>query len=242
MGHTFSSVSKNGISVILYSNRLRLCERGVFMKRWQFLISVFCLGFITACSAGTPNQTEETFDAAAFIEEITPNVECLNSCEIELFGADVDFDDEYWAAYTSEEAYADLLGEVAILYKPEQETELSGYYLDPAVVSYYPVKNFKSNAEVEAYLKQYLSDQVIADKFHQDFLEYEGTLYLRRGAKGYGAVTCDIDSLSFVETKEDYYYVNMDYLLFDEYDSTVMLEFQKIDGAWILTDIIEETL
>ena len=68
------------------------------------------------------------------------------------------------------------------------------------------------------------------------FLEYEGALYLRRGSRGYGAVTIDLDILKFVEQKNDRYYVTVDYLLFEEYDETMLLEFENRDGHWILSD------
>ena len=189
-------------------------------------------------SEGDAETTEdETFDGIAFLEEIRPNVVCLNDCELEMFLADVDFDKIYYGAYESEDAYANGDGPVAVLYQAGEEDQVTGYFLDPALCSYYPVKNFTTNAEVRENLRQYLADSVIDEKFHDDFLEYEGTLYLRRGSRGYGAVTLDLDSLAFLEERDGVYYVNVDYLIFDEYDYTATLAFQQTDGAWILTGI-----
>ena len=113
---------------------------------------------------------------------------------------------------------------------------MASYFEDPTMSSYYKVSNFQTNAEVRDSLWNHLSDAVIDEVFHDDFLEYEGALYLRRGSRGYGAVTIDLDSLKFVEQKNDRYYVTVDYLLFEEYDETMLLEFENRDGHWILSD------
>ena len=49
-------------------------------------------------------------------------------------------------------------------------------------------------------------------------------------------MTIDLDSLKFVEQKNDRYYVTVDYLIFEEYDETMLLEFENRDGHWILSD------
>ena len=163
-------------------------------------------------------------------------MECLNQCELELFGAEVDVDTTYYGVYESEEAYDNGEGTVAKLYLPGEEEQVASYFEDPTMSSYYKVSNFQTNAEVRDSLRNYLSDAVIDEVFHDDFLEYEGALYLRRGSRGYGAVTIDLDSLKFVEQKNDRYYVTVDYLLFEEYDETMLLEFENRDGHWILSD------
>ena len=206
---------------------------GMDMKylRWiAFLTAAFLL---TACTA---KEEKGDFDEAAFLEEIKPNVECLNQCELELFGAEVDVDTTYYGVYESEEAYDNGEGTVAKLYLPGEEEQVASYFEDPTMSSYYKVSNFQTNAQVRDSLQNYLSDAVIDEVFHDDFLEYEGALYLRRGSRGYGAVTLDLDSLKFEEQKEDQYYVSVDYLLFEEYDQTVTLEFQNINDKWIMTD------
>ena len=119
---------------------------------------------------------------------------------------------------------------------PGEEEQVASYFEDPTMSSYYKVSNFQTNAEVRDSLWNHLSDAVIDEVFHDDFLEYEGALYLRRGSRGYGAVTIDLDSLKFVEQKNDRYYVTVDYLLFEEYDETMLLEFENRDGHWILSD------
>lgn len=199
--------------------------------KWILLLTAVCL--VTACAV---KDEKTTFDETAFLEEIKPNVECLNQCELELFGAEMDIDTTYYGVYESEEAYDNGEGKVAKLYLPGEEEQVASYFEDPTMSSYYKVSNFQTNEEVRDSLRNYLSDAVIDQVFRDDFLEYEGALYLRRGSRGYGAVTLDLDSLKFVEQKDDKYYVSVDYLLFEEYDQTVTLEFQNIDGKWIMTD------
>lgn len=198
---------------------------------WILCLTVACC--LTACTESS------AFDETAFLEEIQPHVACLNQCELELFGAEVDFDREYLGVYESEEAYDDGRGKVVKLYLPEEEDSVAGYFIDPTISSYYKVANFQTNAQVRDSLRQYLSDDIIDTVFRDDFLEYEDGLYLRRGSRGYGAVTIDLDSLQFVERKDDRYYVSVDYLIFEKYDQTVTLVFENIDGKWILTDKIE---
>ena len=181
------------------------------------------------------------------MEAITPNVVCLNSCMQGMFGAEVEFDeDSYLATYESESAYDDGMGDIALLYKLGEESKYADYFFDPTCSNYYPATNFKTNMEVRDYLRKYLSDKVIDKWFSNDFLEYEGQLYLRRGSRGYGAMTCDLESLKYVEGKDDKQYVTVDFKLFDKFDHTETLEFSKVHDVWIMTDevapLINETI
>lgn len=207
------------------------------MKRIFCILMMTVMCFATACS--TEQAETAAVDEGAFLEEIAPNILCLDSCELEMFGADVDFEEEYFGVYESEETYDDGWGPVVKLYQEGEEASVSEYFLDPTMSSYYPVRNFQTNAEVRAHLEEYLSEEITAEKFHDVFLEYDGTLYLKRGARGYGAITCDTESVAFLEKQGDSYYAAMDYLCFGDYDDTVKLEFQKKDGNWILMEISE---
>ena len=208
------------------------------MKKTTLLALTACLLFtMTACGA-TPKA--EPFDAQTFLKDITPNVSCLDACVQEVFGAQADMDTVYLAAYESESAYAGGTGNIALLFQQGEEGKYSNYYIDPAYTSYYPVTNFKTNADVAEYLKNYLSQDIVDKWFSNDFLEYDGQLYLVRGAKGYGAMTCDLNSLRYVEEKDGKQYVAVDFQLFDALDHTEKLEFTKVNDGWVLTG--EETL
>lgn len=215
------------------------------MKKIAILaLSAFMLFYTAACNA---SSKADVFSEEKFLEDITPNVVCLNSCVQEIFGAEVDFnEDSYLAAYESESAYADGMGDIALLFKQGEESKYANYFIDPISSYYYPVKNFKTNTEVRDYLRKYLSDEVIDQWFSNDFLEYEGQLYLRRGSRGYGAMTCDLESLKYVEEKDGKQYVTVDFKLFDELDHAETLEFSKVHDVWIITDevvsVVNETI
>lgn len=208
------------------------------MKKTALLALTACLLFtMTACGA-TPKT--EPFNEQTFLKDITPNVSCLDSCVQEVFGAQADMDTVYLAAYESESAYAGGTGNIALLFQQGEEGKYSNYYIDPAYTAYYPVTNFKTNAEVADYLKKYLSQDIIDKWFSNDFLEYEGQLYLVRGARGYGAMTCDLDSLQYLEEKDGKQYVTVKFNQFDAFDHTEKLQFTKVNDSWVMTG--EETV
>jgi len=214
------------------------------MKKIAILVLSAFMLFSTASCNGTSKA--EAFSEEKFLEDITPNVIYLNSCVQEMFCAEVNFEDSYLSAYESKSAYADGLGDIALLFKPGEEGKYPDYFIDPTCSSYYPVTNFKTNSEVRDYLKKYLSEDVIDKWFSNDFLEYEGQLYLVRGSRGYGAMTCDLESVKYVEEKDGKQYVTVDFKLFDEFDHTETLEFSKVNDVWIMTDeavpIMNETI
>lgn len=203
------------------------------MKKTALFALAACLLFLMASCSAAPKS--EPFDAQTFLKDITPNVSCLDSCVQEVFGAQADMDTVYLAAYESESAYAGGTGNIALLFKQGEEGKYTGYYIDPAYTSYYPVTNFKTNAEVADYLKKYLSQDIIDQWFSNDFLEYEGTLYLVRGARGYGAMTCDLGSLQYLEEKDGKQYVTVKFNQFDAFDHTEKLQFTKVNGSWVMT-------
>ncbi len=187
---------------------------------------------LTAC------QKQSAFNEEEFLNEIKPNIECLKSCEEEMFGADVDFDTSYFSAFADEDSYDGGSGERVLLFAPEDEQKYAEqYYIDPTYSEFYPVSNFKTNDDVRAHLSQYLSEELVDKYFHDDFLEYEDTLYLRRGARGYGAITIDMESVKYLEERDGKQYASIDFLYFNDYDYTAELEFIKNGDGWILNKI-----
>ena len=165
-----------------------------FPKASQLEAHLNMLFLMASCGAA---PKADPFDEQTFLKDITPNVSCLDACVQEVFGAQADMDTVYLAAYESESAYAGGTGKIALLFKQGEEDKYGDYYIDPAYTSYYPVTNFKTNAEVADYLKKYLSQSIIDQWFSNDFLEYDGQLYLVRGARGYGAMhrSCGSDTM-----------------------------------------------
>lgn len=189
---------------------------------------------LTAC------QKQSAFNEEEFLNEIKPNIEALNSCVEEMFGAEVDFNTSYLSAYADEASYDDGRGERVVLFAPEDEQKYAGeYYIDPTYSDFYPVSNFKTNDDVRAHLSKYLSEELVDKYFRDDFFEYEGTLYLRRGARGYGAITVDLDSVKYLEERDGKQYASVDFLYFGDYDYTSELEFVKNGDGWILNSLTD---
>ncbi len=164
-----------------------------------------------------------------------PNIQALSECVEEMFCADVDFNEEYAGVYQSEQQYDNGSGQPIMLYNVKEEAPKGDYFRDPTESSYYSVHNLKTNEEVRLYLRNYMTDDIINKWFHNDFLEYNGNLYLRRGSRGYGAVVCHAHSGKFLEQKDDKYYITVDFLYFDDFDHKEVLEFTKIGEKWIIT-------
>ena len=85
-----------------------------------------------------------------------------------------------------------------------------------------------------------MSDEIIDNYFRDDFFEYDGMLYLVRGARGYGAIDVDCESVKYVGEKDGKQYVSVDILYFGDYDYTETVEFSRIDDRWIITGEIKE--
>ena len=222
-------------------NKKKYSARIFAVKRKNILVLIGVVMIMSAVISGCA-KSEKTFDEEKFINEIKPNIECLQSCVQEIFGADISFDKRsYLSAYESEEAYDDGRGERVVLFLPEVEEKYAkDYYIDPTYSDFYVVNNFKTNDEVRENLRKYMSDEIIDNYFRDDFFEYDGMLYLVRGARGYGAIDVDCESVKYVGEKDGKQYVSVDILYFDEYDYTETVEFSRIDDRWIITEEIKE--
>lgn len=199
------------------------------MKKYMVaILTVILMYVIIGCK--TNSEPDDNF-----LSEVMPNIEVFSDCVEEMFCADVDFEEEYVALYESEQSYDNGNGQPILLYRINEEMPEGNYFTDPTQSSYYAVRNFKTNEEVMQYLSYYMANGVIEEWFHNDFLEYQGKLYLQRGSRGYGALVCDTDSAKFLEQKENQYYVTVDFFLFDELYYVEILEFTKIDNKWMIT-------
>ena len=222
-------------------NKKKYSARIIAVKRKNILGLIGVVMIMSAVISGCA-KSEKTFDEEKFINEIKPNIECLQSCVQEIFGADISFDKRsYLSAYESEEAYDDGRGERVVLFLPEEEEKYAkDYYIDPTYSDFYVVNNFKTNDEVRENLRKYMSDEIIDNYFRDDFFEYDGMLYLVRGARGYGAIDVDCESVKYVGGKDGKQYISVDILYFGDYDYTETVEFSRIDDRWIITGEIKE--
>ncbi len=186
-------------------------------------------------------QSEAPSESSAdFSEQAQGGMIFLNEIYRETFGAEYDFEDEMLmqAAFESEQAY--MNGEdPAALYLPTEEAP-SGLFLDPSYALYIPVLNFRSMQELTANASEYITDaymQTIQAGLEDNFFEYEGTLYLVRGARGYGSTSLDLDTVAVHEEKENA--MQAELLTFGEYDGEVVAEFTMDNGRWKINTTTE---
>lgn len=183
----------------------------------------------------SPQSSAEDFDPDIFVNEVYPTLECLKSCDLELFGAQIDESIAYSAGMTTVEG----IQQVGVLY-PKGEPLPQGFEEDPGYADYYLVKNFRTNSEVWEHLSHYLSEKVIHDVFHNDFLEYDGKLYLQRGGRGYGAIVCEPDTACYLRKENDCHVLKIDYWAFGEYDHTAELYMMNTSEGWKIAYIISK--
>ncbi len=87
-----------------------------------------------------------------------------------------------------------------------------GYFADPAAVSYIPVTNFASKANIHEHLSHYFTEsylEMLQYGINENFFEYEGELYLVRGGRGYGANGLDLDSVDYTNMQNDMLIVDL---------------------------------
>jgi len=224
------------------------------MKKIIVLAVSLVLTFgLAGCGSSEPSEpTPEPFTEEAFMEEIQENIEVLNSCKIEEFCVEADYDTRYLALFESEEeAYSEDRIPAKIVEMPEQlsydemQTEWPGYVADPALVEYMKVINFSSISEVEEYISQYVDSYVLDsvcngdfdEMLHANLAEIDGSLYLMRGGRGYGSECYDEDSAVYLDEYDGKHYVQIDVLFFDDYDHSQRVEFTESSDGWIITDI-----
>ncbi len=171
--------------------------------------------------------SEPDFTVSGLQAELAPWADVIDSCMEETFGADADFTKGYIRLYATQEA-ADAGTDCAALV-PEDEISgtdgtYNGQYIDPAYATLYPVSNYATAAETEAYLRQYLSDaayeSLVGEGLGLDFFEFEGKLYLVRGGRGYGAEAYDWTTVSFFGRQNGLAIVTVEKRMFDELSGT----------------------
>jgi len=219
------------------------------MKKYIFFTIIFIAVCFSSCkNIKSDEAVTDAFNQENFIEEIRENVLCLKSCAEETFGAEADFSQAYMRIYESEAAYNKSDKPVKMVLSSkisgnkvlEEENLPANYYIDPAYADLYLINNFNTNEQVKEYLRKYMSEDLIQKWFKEDFFEYEDKLYMIRGGRGYGAVSCDEQEISFVKEENGVYYISVNWYLFDEFYYKELLGFENINGSWVLTKEISE--
>lgn len=193
-------------------------------KRFTFLLFIIFLISFVGCNMDRTQLSEEEL-----LNAVKDPLYCLIECDAETFGAKIDFDADYCCIFKNSD-------ESMLIIPKENEKNYTDYHSDSSHQNFYPVKNFKTNSEVRKYLEQHLSKELIKSLFHDDFVEYKGTLYLVRGDRGYGESTYDQESLKYLGEENGAYLFSINYLVFDEVYNTE-LKLEKQEDKWILTSV-----
>ena len=192
----------------------------------------------TQTAVKTPVEQTTTLEAAKTPEQVLlavqPAVAFLNECLQDKFGAQWNTTPSYQAAFTSQEAFESRTEGIlnpAVLFLPTERSQYAEqYYLDPTECFYFPVTNYRTKEDVKDAMRSYMSEEMVERFYGDEFAEYEGKLYITRGARGYSAASLKPDSLQYLEQKAGIDYVSVDVLLFDKPDYTATLGFEW-DGA-----------
>ena len=202
-----------------------------------FQILVVLSVLLTACGKAVPEETAavpgKLFSPEDFMNEIQTNLTALYECEAETFFTEIMYDTVYLAAgqldgydFTAQMIY-------------EERTEVpKGYEIDPSYSSYFRVRHLTSFADVREKLCCYLSEELVDQYLDpEEFFETPETLYIRRGARGYGSILPDVNSARYLGQEGLEQLVAIDYLFFGEYDFTGTLHFTEMDGSWKITRV-----
>ncbi len=108
----------------------------------------------------------------------------------------------------------------------------SGYFDDPTEVTYMPVYNFSSKEDIYEHFNLYFTQNYVSDmewRIEHNFLEFDGALYLARGAMGYGAFSINLDTVDYVNVQNNTLIIEM--LFFGEPDGYTVVKFVDENGA-----------
>ena len=215
-------------------------------KTSGFLLILMVLSvLLAACGEAEPEKTEpslevevmkpysENFSPEDFMTAIQINLTALYECEAETFFTEIMYDTSYLAAghWEGDTFVADTLYE-------EGTKAPKGYEIDPSYSSYYVARHLATIADVRKNLCFYISEDLV-DRYldPEEFFETPETLYIRRGARGYGSILPDVHSARYLGQEGEEQLVAIDYLFFGEYDFTSTLHFQRINKSWKITQV-----
>ncbi len=217
------------------------------MKKAVSLVLVLALAFaLVACTQAPEDEplpdTDDTepvaaqtiadMDDAERLAFVMPYVVAYNSCLLETFGAEISESETFGRAYASEsDSYSE--GPVAAVFSYNSGAP-SGLWEDPTYAMLYLVTNYSSVSEISADLSKYLDPSLFTSTLSVDFVEYNGSLYMIRGSRGYGAETIDPASLAYVGSENGRHTFTVDGYYFDEYDTVVTIVLQDTEGDPIM--------
>ena len=135
--------------------------------------------------------------------------------------------------FRSQEDFLNREPPVGLTLDPEQDL-----YSDWALV---PVRNVSDQAQWLDLIRPLVTEELMAKWQEQriwedNVLEFVGNPYFIFGARGYGAVTLDLDSAVLTVDSEDRCTVTVDSYLFENKDHPYAIYLAYEDGAWRVAD------
>ncbi len=180
-------------------------------------------------------------------EIIAEHIAALNEIENETFFVEFDRFGEIWKKlYKNNDPvhhatdYPDALINQKELSGYQSGDYYNGYYIDSGDGECMPAKNFKTKEEVIKYLEQWV-DRSVFDyegfgSINENLFEYEGTLYVFRGSRGYGTSYYG-DSEIVEQTETEMTAIAKIYRIIKDEAGTAEIKFEKIDGRWIIVSV-----
>lgn len=218
----------------------------MFKKISAIILALIMTVSLYGCSSGTASNDSSVPDSSSQPEtqlseaDLEECVDAYNLVLNETFGASVDEGSAYMRLYKDGNS-SDLLKPDAMIISTDlkdnggvqQGGDYDGYTIDPSYADCYKVTNFDSLDAVREYLGQWLENSVYEERLQENFMEYDGALYLVRGGRGYG--TEKIDTVAITAQTADSVSATAKYYVFDEDSGVMDLIFSVTDGKPVMT-------
>ena len=206
----------------------------------------------------TPKLSDYTDEE--LIEMAKPAVEALDSCICEVYCADSAWDTSYDVIYKADKKgegdysqsqmiLIDSLGDWSVEYEDGVEKIyvdgklLSDDYYGVGTTNAYPITNFKTFDELYENLYQYMTKEFFDSRYGKnsvegDILEYEGELYLLRGARGYGGYGYYSDGMEILYKGDNVLLMKVMSYDFSEEDEQIIVFVLSEDGKLLIDDTV----
>ncbi len=192
---------------------------------------------LSSAASGVPESTaapEATLSPDALLDTLRVHIDLIDRCYQETCGAELDRDTPYSRVYTSADAM--IAGEAPIDVVPQSTVDRSSP-TDPTDATLYEILNFKTNAEVRAYLEQYMTPDVADRLFPNEFCEMNGRLYMVYGPRGYGMHRLDASSAAITVTGDTACTVTVDSYWFEQKGEPCTVSFENAGNGWKITAV-----
>ncbi len=219
------------------------------------MVAVFKVGINTQEKFTTEQWLAVNTNGVVYIQDIIlaqwfvmPDVNAIKACmyalsdvlgEVFIPEHNFNWDEEKYAVFKTEEE-ANTPYSIPSMLINMGKAMPSGYFEDPSFASFYPVSNFSSKEDIYEYLSLYFTKSFISEQMQNiedNFLEFDGGLYLVRGGRGYGYFNIDLDTINYQSIQNDILLV--DFLAGGEAFGYAYTVFDYEDGVLKIDDFYD---